>query len=189
MPINHINFRFENINMCRTKISYSNLFKIIITICIFLIVVNFFILYENINYENFITHLNNYITLKVKPIYIVLFLILYLLAVQVFKKNNIIRKYFYDKKQLELIGFNSMIDFNTNSCIKWKTDFKNNKPFVYDIEIYCIKHNPEKPLKLVGNKCPSKDCNNSIQQINPLIIQSLIESNVIDRWEKINLTH
>ena len=57
-------------------------------------------------------------------------------------------------------------------------------PFISDLTPFCTKH-PGPPLRFLQNRCPIDGCENSRNLFNYHATKNIIESDLIDRWEKL----
>jgi len=93
---------------------------------------------------------------------------------------------FYINKQKKLRKINSSDDQKNGISYKWKVGFEwTGKPFISDLEIYCIKHG-KNPLRFDENRCPIPGCINHNQALNMKFINNHWESYLVNQWEKIN---
>ena len=91
---------------------------------------------------------------------------------------------FYSKKQRKLRSYNKTTDPDTGILFRWVVYFDYDAPFISDLTAFCTKHG-ETTLRFINNNCPVNDCTNSNNRIDGYAVKNLIESDLIDRWEKI----
>ena len=123
-----------------------------------------------------------FLQLKVRIIYVIGGLILFLILKSLTKKKS---KSYYSNKQQKLREFNKTTDQDTGIMFRWGVYFDYDKPFISDLEAYCTKHEGS-PIRFVGNSCPLNNCENHRQNINLHFVKNHIESVLIDNWDKIN---
>lgn len=117
--------------------------------------------------------------IKVRLIYVAGAIILVLLLRRIFKN----KKSFYSSKQKKLREFNNSKDPNTDILFRWGVYFDYDTPFIADLDAFCTKHEGA-PIRFINDRCPIHGCENSRNQINLHMVKNLIESDLIDRWEK-----
>lgn len=111
-------------------------------------------------------------------LFIILVIIIYFLGKKYINKDS-----YYSKKQKKLRQFNNLIDNKTNILLRWSVYFDYDKPFISDLDAFCKKHDGP-PLRFVGRNCPRRDCDNNRINIDKYMVKNQIESDLIDRWEK-----
>jgi hypothetical protein len=111
-------------------------------------------------------------------LFIILVSIIYFLGKKYINKDS-----YYSKKQKKLRQFNNIIDNKTNILFRWGVYFDYDKPFISDLDAFCTKHEGP-PLRFVGRNCPIRDCDNHRINIDEYMVKNHIESDLIDRWEK-----
>lgn len=99
---------------------------------------------------------------------------------RIFRKNSSI----YNKQQQKLREFNKTADTAAGLLFKWDVFFDYQAPFIADLTVFCTKHG-QTPIRFMGDRYPVQGCENSRQQINKYALKNLIESDLIDRWEKL----
>jgi hypothetical protein len=124
------------------------------------------------------------IDIKIPVVYIIIILIINWIIAWLFKNIFKKEKSFYNTKQQKLRTFNETTDPNTGILFKWGVFFDYETPFISDLTAFCTKHG-ETPIRLMGDCCPIQGCENSRQRIENCAVKNLIESDLIDRWEKI----
>jgi hypothetical protein len=70
------------------------------------------------------------------------------------------------------------------ALFKWGVFLDYETPCISDLTAFCTKHG-DTPIRFMGDSCSIQGCENSIQRIDRLAVKNLIESDLIDRWEKI----
>jgi hypothetical protein len=121
--------------------------------------------------------------LKIPLVYVLVAIVLFLILKRLFRKKKTSNTNSYTNKQDQLRTFNKIIDPPTGIQFKWEVWFDGNTPFISKLTAFCTKHQP--PLRFVNDSCPIPDCENSRQRIDRQVVKNLIESDLIDRWEKI----
>ena len=127
--------------------------------------------------------LKQILEIKIAIVYVIAILIIYWITKIFFKKEI----NYYTKKQEKLRDFNKTIDQSSKILYKWVVYFDDETPFIADLTAFCTKHG-EMPIRFMDDSCPIRDCENSRQQINKYAVKNLIESDLINRWEKINIS-
>jgi hypothetical protein len=97
-----------------------------------------------------------------------------------FRKNNSI----YTRQQQKLREFNKSADTKAGLLFKWDVFFDYQTPFIADLTVFCTKHG-QAPIRFMGDSCSVQGCENSRHRIDKYALKNLIESELIDRWEKI----
>jgi hypothetical protein len=82
-----------------------------------------------------------------------------------------------------VMTFNNYIIEEPNILMRWKVSFLNDTPFITNLTAFCQKHEGA-PIRFIHNYCPVQDCENKRIVFNELVIKNEIESDLIDRWEK-----
>ena len=90
---------------------------------------------------------------------------------------------FYSKKQSKLREYNKTEIHEAGILLRWSVYFNYETPFISDLTAYCTKHLGA-PIRFIHNRCPVDGCENAINQFNELGMQNAIESDLIDKWEK-----
>jgi hypothetical protein len=92
----------------------------------------------------------------------------------------------YNDKQTALRKWNKVEYPNEGVLFRWQVffDFSGN-PFIDELDAYCTKHGST-PLRFIGNSCSVSDCLNSNRQIDFNATKNQVESELIDKWEKLN---
>lgn len=122
--------------------------------------------------------------IKIAVVYVIAALIAYWIIAWLFKKIFKKEKAYYNAKQTKLRTFNKTTDPNTGILFKWGVFFDYETPFISDLTAFCTKHG-EPPIRFMGDSCPIQGCENSRQRIDKYAVKNFIESDLIDRWEKI----
>lgn len=122
--------------------------------------------------------------IKIAVVYVFLALVVYWLLKLLFKKIFKKEKSHYSTKQQKLRSFNKTSDPSTGILFRWGVYFDYNTPFIADLTAFCTKHG-ETPIRFIHNRCPFNDCTNSHNRIDEHVVKNFIESDLIDRWEKI----
>jgi hypothetical protein len=113
-------------------------------------------------------------------IFLGLSILIYFILKRFIKKDTI-----YNKKQRQLRKFDKMEENQNGLLFRWGVYFDfSSKPFISDLETFCTKHGTP-PIRFVGNRCPIPNCTNNRQAITSQYMQNYIESDLIDKWEKI----
>lgn len=127
---------------------------------------------------------NKILEIKIEFIYVFLALVAYWVLKFTYRKIFKKGKAFYSSKQQKLRLFNKTTDPNTGILFKWGVFFDYDTPFISDLTAFCIKHG-DTPIRFMGESCSIQGCENSRQRIDKYAVKNLIESELIDRWEKI----
>jgi hypothetical protein len=127
---------------------------------------------------------NKILEIKIEVIYVVLALVAYWVLKFAYRKLIKKEKAYYSSKQQKLRSLNKTTDPNTGILFKWSVFFDYETPFISDLTAFCTKHG-DTPIRFLGDSCSIQGCENSIQRIDRLAVKNLIESDLIDRWEKI----
>ncbi len=112
-------------------------------------------------------------------LFIILLTITYWLGRKYIKKDSC-----YNKKQRKLREFNSITHSQTDILLRWVVYFDYDKPFISDLTAFCTKHQGP-PLRFVGRNCPIRECENHRINLDEDMVKNYIESDLIDRWEKL----
>lgn len=124
--------------------------------------------------------LSKQISLLSITIFIGLSILIYFILKRFVQKDTI-----YNRKQRQLRKIDKMVDIQNGLLFRWGVYFDyGSKPFISDLETYCTKHG-EPPIRFVNNRCTYQDCTNHRQAINTHHVKNHIESDLINRWEKI----
>ncbi|MCY1660332.1 hypothetical protein [Chryseobacterium sp. SL1] len=122
--------------------------------------------------------------IKIPIFYVLVGVIVYwivsVIVRKIFKKNSSI----YTKKQRKLREFNTTQNNGDGLLYKWNVFFNHQTPFIADLTIFCTKHG-QTPIRFIGNKCSVSGCQNSQQEIDMYKLKNLIESTLIEEWEKL----
>lgn len=119
------------------------------------------------------------ITILEMVVFLILSIIIYLILRKFFKNDSI-----YSKKQNKLRKYNSNKDPQNDILFRWGVYFDySGNPFISDLEAFCDKHQGP-PIRFINNCYPDSNCPNSRQSINLHGVQNYIESDLIDRWNK-----
>jgi hypothetical protein len=127
---------------------------------------------------------NKILEIKIEVIYVFLALVAYWLLKFAYRKIFKKEKAYYSSKQQKLRSFNKTTDPNTGILFKWGVFFDYDTPFISDLTAFCTKHG-DTPIRFIGDSCSIQGCENSRQRIDKYAVKNLIESDLIDRWEKI----
>ena len=122
--------------------------------------------------------------IKVAVFYVVVAIIIYWIASWVFKKIFRKNRSIYSKQQQKLREFNKTDEPSEGLLFKWEVYFNNQTPFMADFKVFCTKHG-QLPIRFIGDRCSIQGCENSRKQINTYVLKNFIESDLIDRWEKL----
>ena len=108
-------------------------------------------------------------------------IIIYFIGKKLLQKE----KSFYSKKQLKLREFNNMEINEANVLLRWVVYFGTaNKPFITDLTAFCKNHGGA-PLRFTHNRCSIRDCENNRIEFNEYGMKNAIESDLIEKWEKL----
>lgn len=127
---------------------------------------------------------NKILEIKIEVIYVFLALVTYWVLKFAYRKIFKKEKAVYSSKQQKLRSCNKKTDSNTGILFKWGVFFDYDTPFISDLTAYCTKHG-ETPIRFTGVSCPIKGCENSRHRLDKYAVKNLIESDLIDKWEKI----
>lgn len=140
---------------------------------------------NQINWENFReTYIVEFLATRITVLQILIFAILalaiYQLLRKLFKKDSR-----YNKKQRKLRRYNNSKNPKSEIIYRWGVHFDvNDNPWISGFEAFCDKHQKH-PIRLINDRCPVPDCENNTRQINFAAVKNYIESDLIDRWNKI----
>lgn len=99
-------------------------------------------------------------------------------------KKLIPERTIYTRKQRKLRKYNSFIDGTNNIKYRWNVYFDSSgNPFIANLEAFCNKHNGA-PIRFINKICPHVNCQNNTYPINFSLVQNNIESDLIDKWDK-----
>lgn len=112
--------------------------------------------------------------------FLVIAFLIYLIGRKIINKEN----GGYTKKQKQLRLDNNETDPQTQILFKWGVFFDYDTPFISDLTAFCTKH-PGAPIRFMNNSCPLRDCDNHRSQIDIYQVKNIIESGLIDKWERI----
>jgi hypothetical protein len=135
---------------------------------------------ENISYNEAVKKI---IEIKISVFYVLIAILIYLILNWLVKKLLKKEKGIYTLKQEQLRIYNKTTDVKTGILFKWCVSFDNETPFITELTPFCTKHG-ETPIRFLGECCPMEGCKNS-RGIDKYVVKNLIESDLIDRWEKI----
>lgn len=106
------------------------------------------------------------------------------------------KKYLYKKKapknnfsklQLKIKQFNKMEFKDLKVLFRWKVKFElDGSPYISELTPYCSKHDGHVPILFVDGKCPDPQCDNAKKLLDFGKMESYFQSELIDRWEKMN---
>ncbi|MFD1873319.1 hypothetical protein [Hymenobacter bucti] len=92
----------------------------------------------------------------------------------------------YNDKQTILMRLNKVEYPNEGVLFRWQVFFDfNGNPFIDELDAYCTKHGST-PLRFIDNSCSVRDCSNSQRQVDFNATKNQLESELIDKWEKLN---
>ena len=112
-------------------------------------------------------------------VFLILSTIIYFVLRKFLKRDSI-----YSKKQNKLREYDNTKDNQTDILFRWGVYFDfSGQPFISDLEAFCDKHQGP-PIRFINNRCPDTTCQNSRQSINLHGVKNYIESDLIDRWNK-----
>lgn len=113
-------------------------------------------------------------------VFLVFSILIYFVLKRFVQKDTI-----YNRKQRQLRKIDKMEDNQNGLLFRWRVFFDYGlKPHITDLETFCTKHGTP-PIRFVNNRCPHTDCTNHRQAINNDYVQNHIESDLINKWEKI----
>lgn len=124
------------------------------------------------------------IEVKIRAIYVIIGILIYWIVSWLFKKIFSKSNSSYTKQQRKLREHNKYEDPKAGLLYKWNVYFDYQTPFIEGLTVFCTKHG-QTPIRFMGDRCPFAGCENSRQQINTYALKNLIESDLIDRWEKL----
>lgn len=122
--------------------------------------------------------------IKVSVLIVVVAIIIYWITFWTYKKIFPKNSNIYTKKQQELRKHDKSIDSEAGLIFKWTVFFDYQTPFIADLTIFCTKHG-QPPIRFTGERCSLRGCENSRQPINKYALKNLIESDLIDKWDKL----
>ena len=124
-----------------------------------------------------------FITKEIELYQIFIFIILSVIIYVIGKKfvNN--KKQYYSKKQQKLRKFNSSTIEEADILMRWRVWFDYETPLIADLTPFCKKHIGS-PIRFINNSCPDPNCENSRIKFNEYTMKNVIESDLIDTWEK-----
>jgi large-conductance mechanosensitive channel len=111
--------------------------------------------------------------------FLVIAFLIYLLGKKLFSQE----KEFYTKKQRQLRLDNNETNPQTGILFRWGVFFNYETPFISDLTAFCTKH-PGAAIRFINNSCPLRDCENHRTRIDVYQVKNMIESGLIDKWEK-----
>jgi len=129
---------------------------------------------------SFIDALKGILDIKISVVYTLAIILGFLILRRFFIK----KEGYYSTTQEKLRKFNKTTDPNTGILFKWGVYFDYETPFIADLTAFCTKHNGP-PIRFIDNRCPIQGCENSRNRIDNYAVKNFIESDLIDRWEKI----
>lgn len=91
---------------------------------------------------------------------------------------------FYLKKQRKLRSFNKTEIPEQGILLRWGVFFNYDTPFIADLTAFCTRHDGPS-MRFINNRCPVQGCENSRSSFNEYAMKNAIESDLIDKWEKI----
>lgn len=127
--------------------------------------------------------IGKWISTEFKLYEIISFLVIALLIYLLGKKLLTKEKGFYTKKQKQLRLDNNETDPQTGILFRWGVFFNYDTPFISDLTAFCTKHSGA-PIRFIDNSCPVRDCDNHRNRIDIFQVKNIIESGLIDKWEK-----
>jgi hypothetical protein len=123
--------------------------------------------------------------IKVAVFYVLVAVLIYWIASWAFKKKMFRKNSsIYTKQQHKLRELNKTADTEAGLLFKWNVFFDYQTPFIADLTVFCTKHG-QPPIRFMGDRCSIQGCENSHQQINMYALKNFIESDLIDKWEKL----
>ncbi len=112
--------------------------------------------------------------------FVIVAVLIYLVGRRFIKK----KEQYYSKKQQLLRQFNKTEITESGILLRWNVYFDYETPFIADLTAFCTRHDGP-PLRFIHNHCPVSGCENSRNTLNEYALKNAIESDLIDRWEKI----
>ena len=128
----------------------------------------------------FIDALRGMLDIKISLVYLFGAILIFLILKRIFKRKD----GYYSAKQEKLREFNKTTDPNTDILFKWGVYFDYETPFISDLTPFRTKHDGP-PIRFMNDRCPIRECENSRNHIDNYAVKNFIESDLIDRWEKI----
>lgn len=140
---------------------------------------------SSINWENFKSFkIGELLAFKVSLFQILIFLFVTVNIYYFGNKFLANKNEYYSKKQKKLREFNKTEIAEAGILLRWGVYFDNETPFISELTAFCTKHIGP-PIRFIQNRCPVKDCENSQNQFNEYAMKNFIESDLIEKWEKI----
>lgn len=137
---------------------------------------------NSINWEQF--KIGKFLSIEFSLGKILIFIGLCILIYLIGKKYLIGNKDYYSKKQKKLRKYNNSNDPDVGILSRWKVYFDSyGTPSIAELNLFCTKHD-EAPIRFMHNSCPIKNCENNHSQYNKYELKNIIESKLIDKWEK-----
>ncbi len=127
---------------------------------------------------------NKMLEIKIPIILVMTIIGMYWIIIWIFKKSFKKSNNYYTKKQEKFREFNRILDPRTGILFRWVVYFNGETPFIDDLTAFCTKHEGA-PIRFMSSCCPIRDCPNSKQEINEYVAKNMIESDLIDKWDKI----
>ena len=124
------------------------------------------------------------LTKEIEIYQILIFILFALVIYSIGKKFIADKKQYYSKKQRKLRAFNNSLIRENNILMRWKVYFDYDTPFIADLTPFCQNHDGP-PIRFIRNNCPVPGCENSRIDFNGPGMKNAIESDLIDRWERI----
>jgi hypothetical protein len=124
--------------------------------------------------------LQGLINTKIRVIYVLAIILLYLVLRQVLNYKD--RSYI--KKHDTIRKYNKYLHPQLGILFRWNVYFDDDTPSISDLTPFCTKHDGP-PIRFINNRCPMPGCENSRQAFDNLGVTNIIESDLIDRWDKL----
>jgi hypothetical protein len=127
------------------------------------------------------TTLQGLFEINIRVLYILLIILFWLIIRAIFWQNG---SYLTRKKRKFLRHVRgSLDDDGTGLIFKWTNRFNGDKPVISDLKAYCNLHD-KVPFNLVNARCPASSCPNSVHGIDFEKTLAVLESYLVEAWEK-----
>lgn len=128
--------------------------------------------------------IGEFLTAQVSTYQILIFLVFTVTIFTIGRKLIDKKSHFYSKKQRKLKEFNKTEIQQEGIILRWGVFFDFDKPYIADLTTFCTRHEGP-PLRYIHDRCPVEGCVNSRNIFNEYALKNAIESELIDKWEKI----
>jgi|SRR5690554_2695122 len=140
---------------------------------------------NSIDWENFKSvKIGEFLSKQISILQILIFLIIAFVIILIGRRFLKDKKQFYSKKQSKLREYNKTEIAENGILLRWGVFFDYETPFISDLTAFCTKHGGA-PIRFIHNRCPVQGCENNRIEFNEYGVKNAIESDLIDRWEKI----